>query len=228
MNLFVAGCSFSFGHKQFMEDYVWPNLCKKDFDKVINTSLCGSNNLRSLRNFLQYVQETNYDKETVYVLQLTDMHRGSYYDEDLKVWINFIKENIFLEPDSIYYKDENIDKILIIESAFKNRVLPFNVFYRNREYCELETLQIINTFISICKKYNLKYLITGMSLSCFLPDDKISHIIDTDNFIEPISKLTVGNTLKDADDDADSHPNSKGHEIFYRYIISEIEKRWQI
>ena len=228
MNLFVAGCSFSFGPKQFMEDYVWPNLCKNDFDKVINTSLCGSNNLRSLRNFIQYIEKTNYDKETVYVLQLTDMHRGSYYDEDLKVWINFIVENIFLEPDSIYYKDDYFDNMIKIEKDFKKRVLPFNAFYRNREYCELETLQIINTFISICKKYNLKYLITGMSMRCFLSDNKKSHIIDTDNFIEPISKITVGNTLKDADDDADSHPNSKGHEIFYRYIMSEIEKRWQI
>jgi len=228
MNLFVAGCSFSFGHKQFMEDYVWPNLCKKDFDNVINTSYCGSNNLRSLRNFLQYVEQTNYDKETVYVLQLTDMHRGSYYDEDHHDWVNFIVDNIFLEPDSWLLKDENVDKLSIVESAFKNRVLPFNTFYRNREFCELETLKLINTFISICDKHNLKYLITGMSMSCFLSDDKKMHITDYSNFIEPISKITVGNTLKDADDDADSHPNSKGHELFYRYIMSEIEKRWQI
>ena len=58
------------------------------------------------------------------------MHRGSYYGEDLKVWRNFIVENTFLEPDSVYYTHDYFDNMLKIEKNFKNRVLPFNEFYR--------------------------------------------------------------------------------------------------
>ena len=227
MNLFVAGCSFSYGPNQFEADYIWPNLCKQNFDKVTNTSLCGSNNLRSLRNFLDYVDKNNFCKDTVYVLQLTDKLRGSFYNEKFKEWGNFIKENYFLEPDSDLLKDENFFDNQRIGNNFKKYVLPYNLIFRNEEYCEYETMNIINTFISVCEKHDLKYLITAMSSLCFPSENNLTKFIkSSDNIIEAISRIARDNTLNDAD--VGGHPNADGHRLFYRYIMSEIEKRWQI
>lgn len=55
MNLYVNGCSFSHGHKEFKiidgksdisPDWAWPMLLKEDFEEVISEAYRGSSNHR--------------------------------------------------------------------------------------------------------------------------------------------------------------------------------------
>ena len=49
-------------------------------------------------------------------------------------------------------------------------------------------------------------------------------MFDTSNFILPISNVAREHIIHQSD----SHPNEIGHSLVARYIINEIEKRWQI
>ena len=49
-------------------------------------------------------------------------------------------------------------------------------------------------------------------------------VFDSSNLILPISNIARENIIHQSD----PHPNEIGHSLVSRYIINEIEKRWQI
>ena len=49
-------------------------------------------------------------------------------------------------------------------------------------------------------------------------------VFDKSNFVMSVSNITFNHKISEDD----RHPNKEGHIIFARYILNEIEKRWQI
>ena len=91
MKLYVNGCSFSHGHKDFKikngksdisPDWVWPMLLKDNFDNVVSEAYRGSSNHRIIRRSMEYLNTLNDPENWIVVLQFANIQRQEYYDED--------------------------------------------------------------------------------------------------------------------------------------------------
>ena len=129
-----------------------------------------------------------------------------------------------------------MDVIKEVEDFYQRLILPSLFLTRTHDQGVFELYNMLNTFIQFCKSKNIKFLITGMSNKCMpnvftesgcdnQPFNGLDFpVFDTSNFVLPVSNITYNHTLSDTD----RHPNKDGHIIFARYILNEIEKRWQI
>ena len=131
---------------------------------------------------------------------------------------------------------ETADVVKEVEDFFIRLIMPTVFLTRTEQEGIFELYNMVNTFIELCKHKNIKYLITGMSNKC-MPnvfeysgrDDQPFNgldffVFDNSNFILPISNVAREHIIHQSD----PHPNEIGHSLVARYIINEIEKRWQI
>lgn len=240
MKLYVNGCSFSHGHKDFKikngksdisPDWVWPMLLKDNFDNVVSEAYRGSSNHRIIRRSMEYLNTLNDPENWIVVLQFANIQRQEYYDEDIKTWIGHVVDSPCIDDSA----PRNIG------NAWLNKKIHYKTF---KNYCTIVNnnvnvmtdliLQIL-AFQNFCKTKGFKNVYyTGQSKTTLISHylqhktwldefdniKKLAYNIDISNFLLPVSHVAVGHE-ESADD---GHPNEAGHKLFARYIINEIEK----
>jgi hypothetical protein len=207
MKVYVNGCSFSYGNTADNK-YAWPDALPYD---VVNESWIAGSNKRIFRRTKKYLENNNVD---LVILQLTDPYRDEFYDSINDLWLG--QQGDYLHFDDESYKRKNIDQKLI--RARWEGFRKFNLLTRTEEQVKAETFYMVNSMLQYLHAKNVKYIITGMSNRC-LPTEVIEHSF---NIVKPMSHVVdIENTYDDG------HPNKEGHEQFSRYIISEIEKRYE-
>tara|TARA_B100000927_G_C16409723_1_gene446812 strand:- start:120 stop:872 length:753 start_codon:yes stop_codon:yes gene_type:complete len=250
MNLYTNGCSFTagtiidqslFGTKKIgRPDCInWTSFCKKGqygtsdyFDTIVNQAIEGGSNHRLFRQTTEFINKTDNLEDWIFVIQLTHPERFEVFYEKYGAWIGVIKDMHFTE-DRVVQESTDVEKD--VEDFFDRIIMP-TVFTRTEFEGIFELYNMLNTFIELCKHKKLKYLITAMSNTC-MPnvfessgrDDQPFNgldfpVFDSSNLILPISNIARENIIHQSD----PHPNEIGHSLVSRYIINEIEKRWQI
>lgn len=236
MNIYINGCSFSSG-TQFYEgtkDLLnWGGWLNEKFDTVVNQAIEGGSNHRLFRQTTDFINNTENSDDWIIIIQLTAPERTEFFYEKYKSWVGVIKDHHFTEDRVV---QESMDVIKEVEDFYQRLILPSLFLTRTHDQGVFELYNMLNTFIQFCKSKNIKFLITGMSNKC-MPnvftesgcDDQPFNgldfpVFDTSNFVLPVSNITYKHTISDTD----RHPNKDGHIIFARYILNEIEKRWQI
>ena len=232
MKLYVNGCSFSHGHRDFKikdgvsdisPDWAWPMLLKQHFNEVVSEAFRGSSNHRIIRRSMEYLDNINDPENWTVVIQFANIERQEYYDNNLSSWIGHIVQDPCID-----------DRVPQVGNRYLNNKLEYKIF---KNYCTLVNndtsiltdlvLQIM-AFQGFCKIKGFKNVyFTGQSyqtmISYYLQNkllDGVAHNIDTSNFLLPISHVTRGYE----ESATDGHPNEAGHELFARYIINEIQK----
>lgn len=211
MNVYVNGCSFSYGNT-LENKFAWPDCLPYD---VVNESWIAGSNKRIARRTIEHCSTHNVD---LAIVQLTDPYRDEFYDEDFDLWIG-------MQGDFLHFDDKSINRQDINQRFIREKwqkFIDFNLLIRNEKTVLYERYFLINTLILFFKNNNIKYLITGMSSKCM--PEKSEFIVDDGCMLEPISHKIQNEKIGVND----NHPNEQGHKHFSRYIISEIEKRWQI
>ena len=205
MKVYVNGCSFSYGNT-IDNKFAWPDCLPFD---IINESWIAGSNKRIVRRTKDFL-EHNDCKHVI--LQFTDPIRDEFYDEDFDIWVG--QQGPHLHFDDKSYKRNDLDQQLI--KIKWDNYKKFNSLARSQKQIDFETDFLVHGIIKYFEDNNINYLITSMSKKC-LPKSL------TKNVLEPISHIVnLENTYEDG------HPNKEGHEQFSRYIMSEIEKKWQI
>ena len=240
MKLYVNGCSFRHGHRDFKikdgvsdisPDWVWPMLLKQHFNEVVSEAFRGSSNHRIIRRSIEFLSTVKDPENWTVILQFANIERQEYYDDKLNKWIGHIVDDPCFD-DRI---TENISNTYIFEDikykTFKNNVAIVN----NIDSVIMDLVIQILAFQGFCKTKGFKNVYyTGQSQQCllsyYLQDktllkeydsiQKITQNIDLSNFLLPISYITAGHD----ESPTDGHPNEVGHKMFARYIINEIEK----
>lgn len=232
MKLYVNGCSFSHGHKDFKikdgvsdisPDWAWPMLMKEHFDEVVSEAYRGSSNHRIIRRSIEYLNTIDNPEEWTVVIQFANIERQEYYDEDLKCWIGHIVDDPCIDDKASPIGNDELNNKLNYK-AFKNYCTLVN----NQKSVITDLVLQVMAFQGFCKIKGFKNVFyTGQSnqtmLSYYLQNqilDGLAHNIDTLNFLLPISNVTRGYE----ESPTDGHPNEAGHELFARYIINEIQK----
>jgi hypothetical protein len=207
MNVYVNGCSFSYGNT-VDNKFAWPDILPYN---VTNESWIAGSNKRIFRRTKKYLENNNVD---LVILQLTDPYRDEFYDSINDLWLG--QQGDFLHFDDESYKRKDIDQKLIRLRWEGFRKL--NLLTRTEEQVRAETFYMVNSMIQYFDTNNVKYIITAMSKKC-LPMEVIT---TSSNIVKPISHVI---DIKNTHDDG--HPNNEGHDQFSRYIISEIKKRYE-
>jgi hypothetical protein len=232
MKLYVNGCSFSHGHRDFKikdgvsdisPDWAWPMLLKQHFNEVVSEAFRGSSNHRIIRRSMEYLDNINDPENWTVVIQFANIERQEYYDKNLSSWIGHIVDDPCID-----------DRVGQIGNEYLYTKLEYKTF---KNYCTLVNndtsiltdlvLQIM-AFQGFCKIKGFKNVyFTGQSyqtmITYYLENkilDGLANNIDTSNFLIPISHITRGHE----ESATDGHPNEVGHELFARYIINEIQK----
>lgn len=240
MKLYVNGCSFSHGHKDFKikdgksdisPDWVWPMLLKENFDKVVSEAYRGSSNHRILRRSMDYLSNvTDPDNWTV-VIQFANYERQEYYDTDLKSWIGHVVEDPCIDDKA----PRNIGNKWLGKKIQYNTFKKYCAIVNNYDSIVTDFIMQLMAFQYFCKQKGFnKVFYTGQSnatlLTSYLEDNqlmqqfedikKLAQNVDTNNFLLPLSHVTRGHE----ESETDGHPNEAGHKLFARYIINEIQK----
>ena len=237
MNLYINGCSFSAGTQKVShlspDTINWGLYLQDNFENIINKSIEGGSNHRLFRQTTQFINDTENLDDWIFVLQLTNPERTEFFLEKYGAWIGVMKDLHFTEDRILH---ENEDVINEVDNFFQRLIMPTIFMTRTLDESIFETYNMLNTFIGLCKHKNIKFLITGMSNKCMPNVFKVSGlddqtfnaldfpVFDKSNFVMPVSNITFNHKISEDD----RHPNKEGHIIFARYILNEIEKRWQI
>lgn len=250
MKLYVNGCSFSHGHKDFQikngesdisPDWVWPMLMNDSFDEVISEAYRGSSNHRIIRRSMEYLANIKQPEDWTVVIQFANFQRQEYYDINLKSWIGHVVNDPCLDDRAPTIGNFYLENKLEYKT-FKN----YCTFVNNGDSIITDIIIDVLAFQHFCKiKGFKKVFYTGQSSGTLLPYyfggpdalpfrvdyelqqyetiKKLYQNIDTSNFLLPISHVTRGHE----ESETDGHPNEAGHKLFARYIINEIEKKYE-
>ena len=239
MKLYVNGCSFSHGHKNFIikngksdisPDWAWPMLLKENFEEVVSEAYRGSSNHRIIRRSMEYLEKINDPENWAVVIQFANMERQEYYDEDLQCWIGHVVDNPCIDDKAPRNINNNFLDKKTAYKTFKNNCVLVN----NDVSIITDLILQILAFQNFCKNKGFKNVYyTGQSkttlISHYLQHEtwldkfdnikKLAYNIDISNFLLPVSHIAVGHE-ESADD---GHPNEVGHQLFARYILNEIK-----
>jgi|TARA_B100000073_G_scaffold339964_1_gene339117 hypothetical protein len=239
MKLYVNGCSFSHGHRDFVikngksdisPDWVWPMLLKNNFEEVVSEAYRGSSNHRIIRRSMEYLNKINDPENWTIILQFANIERQEYYDKDLKSWIGLLVDEPIFDDKA----PKNLDKSFMNKRATYKEFKNYCAIVNNNDNLILDLIIQLLAFQSFCKIKGFKNIFyTGQSSSTMLSYyfknkeliqnfneiQSLANIIDQSNFLMPISHIAKGHE----ESAEDGHPNEAGHKLFARYIIDEIK-----
>jgi hypothetical protein len=251
MNLYVGGCSFTYGHetkdneatiKSHRPRWTWNDHLSNHFDgQLVNEAWPGGSNKRTVRRAMTFFNKVE-DCNWVAVIQLTDpFNRFEYFDSTNNIFVSMIGDHYLL--DDQHYNNMEVPFNLIKENSKK--VLTYrNLLLTERELA-IDYFQQIITQAMYFKQRNMPCLFVPMSSNC-LPEMIVDRLVSTDIDQQPKSRLdahllelykilptdlfTVPISYMISDDDrenppTDNHPNKTGHYKVYLYILNELQKR---
>ena len=232
MKLFVNGCSFTHGHKDWGNsmlptDWVWPSLMSEKFTETVNLAWQGGSNTRVVRTTLEFFDKINDPVDWLVIIQWTNTYsRTEMYDEKTDTYFGFC--------------DGSDEPVLDLTANTKFVTIPDN-FYRAiqlykqatiiRSNSELESIFIQQNFVlsEYFKRRGIKFAFVSLSSNSFVHPESGHPLVkylaresymDTTltSFINPGVRHLI-------ESDTDFHPNKEGHKVIANYIIKELEAR---
>lgn len=230
MKLYVNGCSFTHGHKDFVDamspNWVWPSLLSEHFDEVVNEAWQGGSNYRLVRKTLEFFDKRKDCSEWVAIIQWTDPYgRMELYDEETDTYFGYIpgsgkpvlsypEHNKFVTiPDKFFRMIEIHEKAILSRS---NKVL---------EHALAQQQFLLSEYL---KKKNIKFLYTAMnSIGTVHPElhHPLARFLPFENMIATFSSFVNPGKPNLLESDTDSHPNKAGHAVIANYITNELKAR---
>lgn len=252
MNLYVSGCSFTYGHetkdnehtiKSHRPLWTWSDHLAKHFEgQFVNEAWPGGSNRRLLRRAMTFFNSVT-TRDWTAVIQFTDpFSRFEYFDSKHNIFVSMFNDQYLL--DDQYYNNMQVPfGVLTDESAkmFMHR----NLLLSEKEIA-IEYFQQIISMDQYLKQRSIPHLFTFMSGASCHPDVIIDNLVSTDVnqkpkhsldaqllelynclprglFMKPMSYM-----IEDVDREnppEDKHPNKTGHYKIYLYILNELQKR---
>lgn len=232
MKLFVNGCSFTHGHKDWGNsmlptDWVWPSLLSSNFEETVNLAWQGGSNHRIVRTTLDFFDNIKDGSDWLAVIQWTNPYsRSELYDARTKTYFGYCEGST--EP--VLDLSANT-KFINIPKNFYRSLEIFKQSLMTRSFVELEQTFIFHHFVlaEFFKKKNIRFVFVSLSSHSYIHPENShplvkllprSNILDTTltSFINPGVKHLI-------ESDTDYHPNKLGHEVIAKYITKELEAR---
>ena len=230
MKLFVNGCSFSHGHKDFdnsmvSPSWVWPNLLSTNFDEAVNLAWQGSSNGRILRSTLEFFDKVKDGSDWVAIIQWSAITRGDLYNEETDTYFGALLES----PEPVLIGEDRI-KFIHIPSSFYRAIEIYKKTAQFRPTKQLLEKLIYQQFTisNFFKRKNIKFLFTGMNQRSTVPNDiehPLKQYLPLENNLLPISNFVNATTPNLIESETDFHPNKKGHQVIANYITNELKQR---
>ena len=232
MKLFVNGCSFTHGHKDWLANktapsWVWPSLISDNFDDYVNLAWQGGSNQRIFRTTLDFFDNIADTSEWLAIIQWTNPHaRDELYD---------------LESNTYYgYLASSNEPVLDHDAYTKLMKVP-KKFYRNIELHKIATLvktpvEVNHYFIQqnfvlseFFKRKGIKFLFVGVSAHAVISPETthpLAKLLPYDYMLQtPISYFVNNETTDLVESEIDNHPNKAGHQVLANYIADELKRR---
>lgn len=253
MNLYVSGCSFTYGHeteeneqtiKSQRPTWTWSDHLSTHFDgQFVNEAWVGGSNHRILRRAMTFFNGVDSQDWTA-VIQFTDpLSRFEYYDREHNIYVSMLNDQYVL--DDQYYNNVDVPFDIIRENAHK--YFSRRNLLLNKKEIVVEYFQKIITLDAYFKSKQIPCLFTFMSgNSCFpkvifdsvfntdihgKPKTSIDAVLQEHYNLLPHSSFTtmplsqmIGDSEKQ-DPPRDNHPNKSGHQKIYTYILKELKAR---
>lgn len=230
MKLFVNGCSFSHGHKDFdnllSPDWVWPNLIAHNFDDFHNLAWMGGSNARILRTTLDFFNKIKDGNEWLVIIQWTSIYyRTELHDEQTDTYFGCC-------PGSTNPVLAGTDQTKFV--SIPNRIFRMVDSYQKTAHYRSNKQQLENFIYQqfILSEFfirkNIKFLFTGMNSKSLVPNDTqhpLLQYIPAENKLLPFSHFVNSNTLDLTESETDWHPNKEGHKVLANYITNELKAR---
>lgn len=232
MKLFVNGCSFTHGHKDWDNDknptdWVWPSLMSKDFDQVVNLAWQGGSNHRIVRTTLNFFDKIKDGTEWLAIIQWTNPYsRTELYDARTRTHFG--------------YCEGSNEPVLDLSANTKFVTIPKN-FYRSleiykqgimiRSHAELEQTFLFHhiALSEFFKKKNIRFVFVSLSSHSYIHPEN-SHplvkLLSRDNILDITMTSFINPGAKHLiESETDFHPNKLGHEVIAKYITKELQAR---
>lgn len=230
MKLFVNGCSFSHGHKDFDNnmsppEWVWPSLMSSNFDETVNLAWQGSSNGRILRSTLDFFDKVKDGSDWIAIIQWSAVTREDLYDEDTDTYFSALLES----PVPVLIGEDRV-KFIHIPDSFYRAVEIYQKSSLLRSTKQMLENLIRQQFIvsSFFKRKNIKFLFTGMNQRSTIPNDfdhPLKQFLLLENNLLSLSHLVNMDTPNLIESKTDSHPNKMGHQVIANYITNELKQR---
>jgi len=253
MNLYVSGCSFTYGHenkenentiKSQRPNWTWSDHLSNHFDgKFVNEAWIGGSNHRILRRAMTFFNQVE-DNNWLAVIQFTDpLSRFEFYDRENNIYVSMLNDQYVL--DDQYYNNVDVPFDIIRTNSVK--YFSYRNLLLSKKELVAEYFRHIITMHSYLETRNIPHLFTFMSgISCF-PEVILKSTISTDQHGNPktsadavlqetynilphqyFTDLPLSQLITDAereDPPRDNHPNKTGHHKIYNYILNDLQKR---
>jgi hypothetical protein len=232
MKLFVNGCSFTHGHKDWDKsmlatDWVWPSLMSDRFDETVNLAWQGGSNHRIVRTTLEFFDKIKDTSNWLAIIQWTQPYsRTEMYDAKTKTYFGYCDGS----DEPVFDLTANT-KFVTIPKDFYRTIQLYKQTTIIRSHVELQSNFIHQNFLlsEYFKKRGIKFVFVSLSSYSFIHpefDNPLvkhlprEHYLDTTltSFINPNAKHLI-------ESDTDYHPNKAGHKVIANYITKELEAR---
>ena len=231
MNLYVNGCSFTHGHKDWDDNksppkWVWPSLLENYFDEVINNAWQGGSNYRIVRKTLEFFDKRKDCSEWIAIIQWTDpFGRMELYDEETDTYFGYMPG---CQTPILYGPDHNKfitipDKIFRMVSIYEKSTIV-----RSRKILESAFVQQQFLLSEYFKRKNIKFLYTAMNSSSKVHPETshpLTQFLPYENMTTTFSSFVNPNTPNLIESSKDFHPNKDGHAVIANYITNELKAR---
>ena len=231
MKLFVNGCSFTHGHKDFTDDmqspdWVWPNLLSNYFERTENLSWLGGSNDRIVRTTLDFFDKVKDGENWLAIIQWTSAFtRAELHDQESDTYFGCLP-------------GEN-NPVLTGKDTTKFITIPNRIFRCVSTYQKTAHIrsnkQMMESFIQqqfvlseFFKRKRVNFLYIGMNSKSIVPNNTkypLLQYLPTDKTLLPISHFVNQRTPNLVESDTDFHPNKPGHTVIANYITNELKQR---
>ena len=232
MKLFVNGCSFTHGHKDWGDsmlppDWVWSNVMSDRFDETVNLAWQGGSNHRVVRTTLEFFDKIKDPSDWLAIIQWTTPYsRTELYDAETNTYFGYCEGS----ADPVFDLTANT-KFVTIPKDFYRTIELYKQTTIIRSHTVLESNFIYQNFLlsEYFKRRGIKFVFMSLSSHSFIhPENNHplvkylsrEHYLDTTltSFINPSTKHLI-------ESDTDYHPNKAGHKVVANYITKELETR---
>lgn len=241
MNLYVNGCSFTYGHSPVYNDisiksnrptWTWNDHLKSHFAGLfVNEAWIGGSNQRILRRTLEFFSGVDNKSEWTAVIQLTDpLSRFEFYEPTNDIHVSMLRDEHVL--DDQYYNNPRVNFNSLNDISkryFSHRSLLYSETDLINDY-----FRTIITLHAYLKKHKINHLFTFMSGQCLpnfiVNNDSASSTVELFNTLphEVFTDTAMSRMILQEDFEnppVDLHPNKTGHLKIYQYILNELQKR---
>ncbi len=233
MNLYVNGCSFTQGHKEYGDgvhppEWVWPNHLKNLIDGVVvNEAWNGGSNQRIFRRTVEFFKDIDPSEKWTAVIQWTSYSsRYEFFDDSTDTHVGIIKADFLLD-------DRAATKFISFPGSVTRKsdiTVKFLNLVKTDNELATETILMIRGLTEFLQKRNVNVL------HIFMTRESKKFILEESNILNellPWNDITNQSMMDLIINDhrlmerypEDKHPNKFGHVVIADYIIEELTKR---